>query len=68
ALLAMVAAGGGIAFAPQIAVRTRMDLVAVPVDPPLRRRVGWARRRGRHLGPQAMQLLEAVAAGSTGRA
>lgn len=64
ALLAMVAAGGGITFAPRIAVEHRGDLVAVPLDPPLERSVGWARRRGRHLGGAATQLLEAVAAGS----
>ena len=64
ALLAMVAADGGITFAPRVAVRDREDLVAVPLDPPLQRSVGWARRRGRHLGPATERLLELLAAGS----
>lgn len=57
ALLRMVAAGAGIAFAPSIAVAGRSDLHTVPTDPPLRRRVGWIRRPGRHLPAIARPLL-----------
>lgn len=49
ALLKMVAAGAGTAFAPTIALAGRDDVVAVPTDPELRRRVGWIRRPGRYL-------------------
>jgi hypothetical protein len=41
ALLAMVAAGGGIAFAPSMSVTGRGDEVAVRLDPGLVRELGW---------------------------
>lgn len=62
ALLAMVAAGAGVAFAPRIAVGRRRDIVALPLDPPLEREVGWVRRPGRHLPALAGAFLEAIAA------
>lgn len=62
ALLAMVAAGAGIAFAPRIAVAGRSDIVPLPLEPPLEREVGWVRRPGRHLPALADAFLEAVAA------
>ena len=54
--------GGGVTFAPTIAARGFPGTVAVELEPPLRRQVGWARRPGRHLGPIAFALLEAVEA------
>jgi DNA-binding transcriptional LysR family regulator len=62
ALLAMAAFGGGVAFSPSIAARGTPGTVAIRTEPALRRQVGWARRRGRHLGPIAFALLDAVAA------
>jgi DNA-binding transcriptional LysR family regulator len=62
ALLSLVAMGGGIALAPRVSVRGREDVAAVPLDPPLRRQLGWVRRRGRHLSPVARALLEELAA------
>src|SRR5690606_22788816 len=40
ALLAMVASGGGVSFAPAMALRGRTDVVGVAVDPPLERKIG----------------------------
>ena len=57
ALLAMVAAGGGIALTPRIAVRERADIAAVPFSPQLTRQVGWVRRRGRHIPPIGTTLI-----------
>jgi LysR family cyn operon transcriptional activator len=65
ALLAMVAAGGGIAFSPRMAVRGREDIVALPLDPPLRREIGWIRRKGRHLPAVAVELLRGLAEGAS---
>ncbi len=62
ALLALAGLGGGFVFAPAIAARGVHGTTAVPTRPALRRQVGWARRRGRHLGPLAFALLEEVAA------
>lgn len=61
AQMAMVAKGAGIAFAPSMSVTGRDDVVALAVDPPLRRQVGWARRRGRHLTPAATELIAMLA-------
>jgi DNA-binding transcriptional LysR family regulator len=61
ALLAMVAAGGGVALAPAMSVAGRADVVARPLQPPLEREVGWLRRKGRHLAPVARRLLELAA-------
>ncbi len=64
ALLAMVASGGGIAFAPRLTLTGRTDVVAVPTSPSLSREVGWLRRKGRHLpaiGVELLALLEAAA-------
>jgi hypothetical protein len=36
----------------------RNDVVALPTSPPLRRRLGWVQRRGRHLPAIAFELLE----------
>ncbi len=60
ALLAMVAAGGGVAFAPRMTVEGRTDVAAVPVEPALSRQVGWVRRRGRHLPAIGVELLRLV--------
>ncbi len=60
ALLAMVAAGGGIALAPRIAVRGRADIEALPLSPNLTRQVGWVRRRGRHIPPIGNQLIDHI--------
>lgn len=62
ALLSLIAMGGGIALAPRISVRGREDVAAVPLDPPLRRQLGWVRRRGRHLSPVARALIDELAA------
>ena len=66
ALLAMVAAGGGVALAPRMSVRGREDVVARPLAPPLRRELGWIRRRGRHVPPTGRRLLELLGAGAVG--
>ena len=57
AILALVASGGGIAFAPRMSVSARNDVAAVPLAPALHREVGWVRRRGRHLPVIATELL-----------
>jgi LysR family cyn operon transcriptional activator len=57
ALLAMVSAGGGMAFAPRMSLEGRDDVVALELDPPMRRQLGWARRRGRHLPAIAEELV-----------
>lgn len=66
ALLAMVAAGGGVALAPRMSVEGRGDIAALPLDPPLTREVGWVRRRGRHLPAIGVRLLALVAGGEAG--
>ena len=58
ALLAMVAAGGGIAFAPEMSLRAASGVVAVPLEPRQWRQIGWVRRRGRHIPPIGLRLLE----------
>ncbi len=58
ALLSLVASGGGIAFAPRMSVAYRQDVRGLPLQPPQSREVGWVRRRGRHLPPIAIELLE----------
>jgi DNA-binding transcriptional LysR family regulator len=68
ALLAMVAAGGGVAFAPAMSVEGRTDVAAVRLEPGLTREVGWVRRRGRHLPPLASVLLDMLGQGSIGEA
>ncbi len=60
ALLAMVAAGGGVAFAPRMTVDGRSDVAAIPVEPGLSRQVGWVRRKGRHLPAIGVELLRLV--------
>ncbi len=62
ALLAMVAAGGGIAFAPELAVAHRADVGTVVTTPALSRQVGWVRRRGRHLPAIGVELLRMMGA------
>jgi DNA-binding transcriptional LysR family regulator len=57
AILSMVAAGAGIAFAPSMSLRGRSDVVGVPLQPEQRREVGWVSRRGRHLPRIAEELL-----------
>jgi len=57
ALLAMVAAEGGIAFVPAMSLAGRTDVVGLPLDPPLDREVGWVRRPGRHLPLIGLRLL-----------
>ena len=61
AILALVASGGGIAFAPGISVTHRTDVAAVALEPAQSREIGWVRRRGRHLPPIAVELLSALA-------
>ena len=63
ALLAMVAAGGGIALVPAMSVAGRTDVVGLPLDPPLDREVGWVRRPGRHLPVIGLRLLALLARG-----
>lgn len=57
AILALVASGGGIALSPRMSVEGRDDVVALELDPPLQREVGWVRRKGRHLPRIAEELL-----------
>lgn len=66
ALLAMVAAGGGIALSPRIAVTGRHDIAVLPFVPGLTRQVGWVHRRGRHVPPIGMRLIEMVREGPRG--
>lgn len=63
ALLAMVAAGGGIAFAPRLTIGGRTDVVAIPTEPTLSRQVGWLRRKGRHLPAIGVELLKLLEGG-----
>jgi DNA-binding transcriptional LysR family regulator len=58
ALLAMVAAGGGITLAPRMSIRDRDDIRALAIDPPLRREIVWLRRRGRHISAAGRRLLQ----------
>ena len=58
AILALVASGGGIALSPRMSVEGRADVVALALDPPLQREVGWIRRKGRHLPRIAEELLD----------
>ncbi len=58
AILALVASGGGIALSPRMSVEGRDDVVALELDPPLQREVGWVRRKGRHLPRIAEELLD----------
>lgn len=60
ALLALVAAGGGVALAPRISADGRDDVAIVSIEPGMRRAIGWVRRRGRHLPGAAMELLAAI--------
>lgn len=60
AILALVASGGGIALAPSMSVRNREDVVAVPLNPPLARQIGWVKRKGRHLPRIAEELLTSL--------
>lgn len=62
ALLAMVAAGTGIGFAPRIAAAGQRSIAARPTEPSLHREVGWVRRRGRHLPSAAFELFALLAA------
>jgi DNA-binding transcriptional LysR family regulator len=57
ALLGMVASGGGVALAPRMSLEGRNDVGSRTLTPPVRRGIGWIRRRGRHLPPVAMDLL-----------
>ncbi len=57
AILALVAGGAGIALAPRMSVLNRADVVAVPLEPPLSRQIGWVKRKGRHLPRIAEELL-----------
>jgi DNA-binding transcriptional LysR family regulator len=61
ALIAMVAAGAGAALAPAVSLAAApAGTVSRALDPPLRREIGWVRRRGRHLPAPAFALLDAV--------
>jgi LysR family hydrogen peroxide-inducible transcriptional activator len=61
AILALVASGGGIAFAPRMSLAGRSDVVGLLTEPLLSREIGWIRRRGRHLPAIAAELLEMLA-------
>lgn len=61
ALLALVASGGGIAFAPRMSVAGHRGIVARPLQPALLREVGWVKRRGRRLPLIANELLGLLA-------
>lgn len=61
ALLAIVSEGGGIAFAPQMTIAGRDDVVPIQLLPRLTRQVGWTRRRGRHLPAIGAELLRLLA-------
>jgi DNA-binding transcriptional LysR family regulator len=57
ALLALVAEGAGIAFAPRMSLERRLDVAAVQLNPPLTRKIGWVKRRGRHVPAIGQELL-----------
>lgn len=57
AILALVASGGGISFAPRMSLQHRRDVVGIPLEPGFTREVGWVRRRGRHLPMIGEELL-----------
>lgn len=58
ALLALVAAGAGITFAPELAAARRTDIAVRLTEPALERQLGWVRRKGRHLPAAAKWLLQ----------
>lgn len=66
ALLAMVAAGGGIAFAPEMSLRAATGVVALPLEPRQWRQIGWVRRKGRHLPPIGLRLIELLSGDAAG--
>ncbi|OAI44566.1 hypothetical protein AYO38_00280 [bacterium SCGC AG-212-C10] len=61
AILAMVASGSGIAFAPAMSLRGQEGVAGVPLSPPTHRSLGWVRRKGRHIPPVGWALLELLA-------
>lgn len=67
ALLGLVAAGAGICFAPVLSLGSGgKGMVALALEPPLTRQIGWAVRRGRYLSPAGrtfLDLLQQHAAG-----
>ena len=67
ALLAMVAAGGGVALAPRMSVIGRRDVRALPLRPALQREIVWLRRRGRHISAAGRRLLELLSVSIPGR-
>jgi DNA-binding transcriptional LysR family regulator len=58
ALLALVAAGAGVALAPRMSVVARHDVRLLALDPPLRREIVWIRRRGRHISAAGRRLID----------
>ena len=58
ALIRLVEQGAGLAFAPRLCVQRPRPAIRVCAitQPPLRRSIGWARLRGRHV-PRAVQEL-----------
>jgi len=62
ALLAMAAAGGGVALAPRLSVAGNERVAIVGIEPAMRRQIGWVRRRGRHLPGPAMELIAGLVA------
>jgi LysR family transcriptional regulator, cyn operon transcriptional activator len=61
ALLAMVAAGGGVTLAPRMSVLGRRDVRALPLRPRVQREIVWLRRRGRHISAAGRHLLGLLA-------
>src|SRR5579885_3196339 len=63
ALLQLVARGAGVCFAPVSSTAEFAQRLAVrPLAPELRRSIGWATRRGRHLSPLVLAFVEQVEA------
>lgn len=63
ALLALVAAGGGMTLAPRMSVQGRKDVRAIALEPALQREIVWLRRRGRHISAAGRRLLQVLSSG-----
>lgn len=67
AILAMVAAGAGIALAPAMAMQDRDDVLPLRLEPPLRRRLGVTWRRGRQLSGVTRRFVALLSESDGGR-